>query len=74
MLEDLALASVDSGSVQRAKAIACAAPLHDLDARTSQIQGGDFTRYQMSELALHAIDLVTLAMDFDQHHMETSAA
>jgi hypothetical protein len=66
MIEDLTLAPVDSGFVQRAKALACTAPLHDLDARKSQLQGSDFTRYQMSELALHAIDLVTLAMDFDR--------
>jgi hypothetical protein len=66
MIEDLALAPVDSGFVQRAKALACTAPLHDLDVRKSQLQGGDFIPYQMSELALHAIDLVTLAMDFDR--------
>jgi hypothetical protein len=53
----------DGGFVQRAKALACTAPLHDLDARKSQLQGGEFNRYQMSELALHAIDLVALAMD-----------
>jgi hypothetical protein len=27
---------------------------------------GDWTCYQMGELALNAIDLVTLAMDFDK--------
>lgn len=47
------------------KALACTAPLHDLDGRKSAVQAADFTVYQMSELALHAIDLVTLAMDFD---------
>lgn len=66
VIEDLALVPADGGFVQRAKALACTAPLHDLDARKSQLQGGEFNRYQMSELALHAIDLVTLAMDFDR--------
>jgi hypothetical protein len=60
------VAPADSGFVQRAKALACTAPLHDLDARKSQLQGEDLTCYQMSEIALHAIDLVTLAMDFDR--------
>jgi hypothetical protein len=50
---------------QRVKALATTAPLHDLDARKSQVQAGDYTVYQMAELALHAIDLVTVAMDFD---------
>jgi hypothetical protein len=56
---------VDTGFSQRVRALACTAPLHDLDARKSAVQTHDFTPYQMSELALHAIDLVTLAMDFD---------
>ncbi|MFD6734542.1 hypothetical protein ACFWDZ_25870 [Micromonospora aurantiaca] len=55
----------DVGFAQRVKALACTAPLHDLDSRKAQVQTADFTVYQMSELALHAIDLVTLAMDFD---------
>jgi hypothetical protein len=50
---------------QRVKALATTAPLHDLDARKSQVQAADYTVYQMAELALHAIDLVTIAMDFD---------
>lgn len=50
---------------QRVKALATTAPLHDLDARKSQVQTADYTVYQMAELALHAIDLVTVAMDFD---------
>jgi hypothetical protein len=58
-------ASGDVGFAQRVKALACTAPLHDLDARKSALQTADFTVYQMSELALNAIDLVTLAMDFD---------
>lgn len=55
----------DIGFAQRVKALACTAPLHDLDARKAQVQTADFSVYQMSELALNAIDLVTLAMDFD---------
>jgi len=55
----------DIGFAQRVKALACTAPLHDLDSRKAQVQSADFSAYQMSELALNAIDLVTLAMDFD---------
>lgn len=55
----------DVGFAQRVKALACTAPLHDLDTRKTAVQNADFTAYQMSELALNAIDLVTLAMDFD---------
>ncbi|MCK9925844.1 hypothetical protein MXD62_01495 [Frankia sp. Mgl5] len=61
----MATGAIDIGFAQRVKALACTAPLHDLDARKGQVQAADFTVYQMSELALHAIDLVTLMMDFD---------
>lgn len=54
-----------AGFAQRVKALATTAPLHDLDARKGQVQNADYSVYQMSELALHAIDLVTIAMDFD---------
>lgn len=54
-----------AGFAQRVKALATTAPLHDLDARKAQVQTADYTVYQMAELALHAIDLVTIAMDFD---------
>lgn len=54
-----------AGFSQRVKALAITAPLHDLDARKSSVQVGDWTVYQMAELALNAIDLVTIAMDFD---------
>ncbi len=54
-----------AGFAQRVKALATTAPLHDLDARKAQVQTADYGRYQMAELALHAIDLVTIAMDFD---------
>jgi hypothetical protein len=50
---------------QRVKALATTAPLHDLDARKMQVQTADYTIYQMAELALQTIDLVTVAMDFD---------
>jgi len=54
-----------AGFAQRVKALATTAPLHDLDARKTQVQAADYAVYQMAELALHAIDLVTIAMDFD---------
>jgi len=63
LIADAAVTS--SGFAQRVKALATTAPLHDLDARKSQVQTADYTAYQMAELALHAIDLVTIAMDFD---------
>ena len=56
---------LDASFTLRAKALACTAPLHELDARKAQM-AGDWTCYQMGELALNAIDLVTLAMDFDR--------
>jgi hypothetical protein len=58
-------AAGDAAFAMRVKALACTAPLHDLDVRRSSIQTGDYAVYQMSELALQAIDLVTIAMDFD---------
>jgi hypothetical protein len=54
-----------SGFDQRVKALATTAPLHDMDARKALVQTADYSVYQMAELALHAIDLVTIAMDFD---------
>lgn len=55
---------LDASFTLRAKALACTAPLHDLDGRKAQL-AADWSCYQMGELALHAIDVVTLAMDFD---------
>jgi hypothetical protein len=55
----------DDGLARRMKALACTAPLHDLDARKSRLDWADAARYQMAEIGLQAIDLVTLAMDFD---------
>ena len=56
----------DGGLALRVKALACTAPLHDLDARKNSVQTADYSVYQMAELALTAIDLVTIAMDFDR--------
>jgi hypothetical protein len=56
----------DGGFALRVKALACTAPLHDLDARKNSVQIADYSVYQMAELALTAIDLVTIAMDFDR--------
>lgn len=55
---------VPSGMVQRAKALATTRPLHDLDDHKSSIRQGDFSVYQMAELALQCIDVVTVSMDF----------
>ncbi len=63
--QELALGAGERAFAQRVKALACTAPLHDLDARKASVQSADFAVYQMAELALHTIDLVTLAMDFD---------
>ncbi|SNQ46180.1 conserved hypothetical protein [Frankia canadensis] len=56
----------DVGMVRRLKALALTGPLHDLDARKAHLDGADLTVYAMAELGLHAIDLVTVAMDFDR--------
>ncbi|RZQ65674.1 hypothetical protein [Amycolatopsis suaedae] len=55
----------DEGLTRRLKALACTAPLHDLDARKAKLDWADATVYQMAEVALHTIDQVTIAMDFD---------
>ncbi len=56
--------SPDEGVARRLKALACTAPLHDLDARKGRLDW-DATGYKMAEIGLQAIDQVTLAMDFD---------
>ncbi|MEU6699203.1 hypothetical protein [Pseudonocardia sp. NPDC046786] len=56
--------SPDEGVARRLKALACTAPLHDLDARKGRLDW-DAAGYQMAEIGLQAIDQVTLAMDFD---------
>ncbi|WP_369973602.1 hypothetical protein [Prauserella sp. PE36] len=59
------LGEPDEGLARRLKALACTAPLHDLDARKSKLDWADATVYQMAEIGLHTIDQVTIAMDFD---------
>jgi len=56
--------AADEGLARRLRALACTAPLHDLDARKANL-AGEYGTYAMAELALAAIDLVTLHMDFD---------
>jgi hypothetical protein len=56
--------AADEGLARRLKALACTAPLHDLDARKANLAGA-YSVYSMAEVALAAIDLVTLNMDFD---------
>lgn len=56
--------AADEGLARRLKALACTAPLHDLDARKANL-AGEYSVYAMAEIALSAIDLVTLNMDFD---------
>ncbi|AUG76287.1 hypothetical protein CFP65_1388 [Kitasatospora sp. MMS16-BH015] len=55
----------DEGMVRRAKALACAAPLHALETYKGSLEGIDARGYRMTQLALHAIDQITIAMDFD---------
>ncbi|MFD3518278.1 hypothetical protein [Streptomyces sp. NPDC058657] len=56
--------AADEGLARRLRALACTAPLHDLDVRKANL-AGEFTVYAMAEVALAAIDLITLNMDFD---------
>jgi hypothetical protein len=56
--------AADEGLARRLKALACTAPLHDLDVRKANLAGG-YSVYSMAEVALAAIDLITLSMDFD---------
>ncbi|MFD5553361.1 hypothetical protein ACFWIA_05910 [Streptomyces sp. NPDC127068] len=56
--------AADEGLARRLRALACTAPLHDLDARKANL-AGEYSVYGMAEVALSAIDLVTLNMDFD---------
>jgi len=55
----------DDGLIRRLKALACTAPLNDLDSRKSYLEWLDGSVYQMAEIGLHVIDQVTIAMDFD---------
>lgn len=56
--------AADEGLARRLRALACTAPLHDLDVRKANL-AGEYTVYGMAEVALAVIDLVTLNMDFD---------
>ncbi|RKT03544.1 hypothetical protein BX286_1474 [Streptomyces sp. 3211.6] len=56
--------AADEGLARRLRALACTAPLHDLDVRKANL-AGEYGVYAMAEVALSAIDLVTLNMDFD---------
>ncbi|MEV0848722.1 hypothetical protein AB0J21_23095 [Streptomyces sp. NPDC049954] len=56
--------AADEGLARRLRALACTAPLHDLDTRKANL-AGEYSGYAMAEVALSAIDLVTLHMDFD---------
>ncbi|WP_242535526.1 hypothetical protein [Streptomyces albidoflavus] len=53
------------GLATRVKAIAVADPVLDLERRKSLLASREWTGYQMEELALTAIDTVTLKMDFE---------
>ncbi|MGY1615922.1 hypothetical protein ACI797_04200 [Geodermatophilus sp. SYSU D00691] len=57
---------LDESLAHRLKALACTAPLHDLDARKGRLEWPDAQWYQMSEIAFQIIDQVTIAMDFDR--------
>jgi len=56
----------DEGLARRLKALACTAPLHDLDTRKARLDWCNASVYQMAEIALQATDQVTVAMDFDR--------
>lgn len=60
------IALYDEGLARRLKALACTAPLHDLDGRKMRLEWCDAAVYQMAEIALQAIDQVAIAMDFDR--------
>lgn len=57
--------SADLGLTRRLKALACTVPLHELDAHKKKLDWTDASVYQMAEIAMHTIDQVTIAMDFD---------
>ena len=62
MAQNEASGGSDVGLALRLKALATTAPIHDLDDRKCRLEGADYSTYQMSELALTAIDLVTIAV------------
>ncbi len=64
------------GLAARVKALAVADPVLDLERRKPLLTSRDWTGYQMEELALTAIDTVTLKMDFEDgaRHEDVVAA
>ncbi|MEU2689789.1 hypothetical protein ABZ654_39140 [Streptomyces hygroscopicus] len=56
---------VDEGLSRRMKALACTAPLHDLEVRKANQPWMEGERYQTAEVALFIIDQVAIAMDFE---------
>ncbi|MFC5262292.1 hypothetical protein ACFPJ1_09225 [Kribbella qitaiheensis] len=59
------MVSADLGLTRRLKALACTVPLHELDYHKAKLDWVDASIYQMAEIAMHIIDQVTIAMDFD---------
>ncbi|MEU6156163.1 hypothetical protein ABZ816_39940 [Actinosynnema sp. NPDC047251] len=53
------------GLTRRLKALACTVPLHELDYHKAKLDWVDASIYQMAEIAMHTIDHITIAMDFD---------
>ncbi len=62
----MAVVQCDEAMARRLKALACTAPLHQLDSRKTRLDWLDGTDDQMAEITLQAIDQVTIAMDFDR--------
>lgn len=64
------------GLATRVKALAVADPVLDLERRKTLLSTRDWTGYHMEELALVAIDTVTLKMDFEDgaRHEDVVAA
>lgn len=64
------------GLATRVKALAVADPVLDLERRKPLLTSRDWAGYQMEELALTAIDTVTLRMDFEDgaRHEDVMAA
>src|SRR5437016_2818143 len=52
-------AIVDDGLARRLKALACTAPLHDLDARKVRLDWADAAAYQMAEVAFQEAAQIT---------------
>ncbi|MFI7131374.1 hypothetical protein ACIBQ1_37220 [Nonomuraea sp. NPDC050153] len=57
--------SSGSGFSKRVKALSLTKPLHELDERKGLVTWADARAYPMAELALHTIDIVAIAQDFE---------